>query len=189
MNRLEEVWHWYERTRHVLYLAKRLGDKHWAALPPETSLSLDDKFKSVQTEHLTSWASAGLEPLDELAVVRLFAAFESLIRMKVGEEIEQERGSLSHPVLAFAATEVLKEVRRGSFATVLRSLKRIDPDLVEEVRQVRQYRNWISHGKSLDEATRVPSVDPRTAFTRLQRLLQAIEQRTSAVEQQHQAPD
>jgi len=47
----------------------------------------------------------------------------------------------------------------------------LDAGLVEEVNQVRKYRNWVAHGR---HAARPDSVDPETAYTRLDRFLKAM---------------
>ena len=45
-------------------------------------------------------------------------------------------------------------------------------DLVEEVNQVRKYRNWVSHGK---RGERPDNVEPPMAFDRLRRFLQFLD--------------
>jgi uncharacterized protein YutE (UPF0331/DUF86 family) len=82
-----------------------------------------------------------------------------------------------HPVLQSAARDALDGVQRGSFARVLRSLKGIDPDLVERVRKIRRYRNWVTHGKPEAESGKVPRVDPRAAYQTLRDFLLLLDRR------------
>jgi hypothetical protein len=66
--------------------------------------------------------------------------------------------------------EATKEaIEQGSFFKVLEPFKPdIGTDLVQQVHQVRKYRNWVAHGRrGLPEN----AVDPRTACDRLQRFL------------------
>jgi hypothetical protein len=73
------------------------------------------------------------------------------------------------------ADEALKEVRRGSFARVLSLSRSIDPELTEQVRQIRCYRNWLTHGKPIAETGGIQSIDPRTVYLRLGSYLVALD--------------
>jgi hypothetical protein len=54
------------------------------------------------------------------------------------------------------------------YNNVLRHCKAVGADLVEEVNQVRKYRNWVAHGRRGEQPD---AVDPATARDRLQRFL------------------
>jgi hypothetical protein len=43
-----------------------------------------------------------------------------------------------------------------------------DVNLTEEVNQVRRYRNWVAHGRRMEQPA---AVDPATAYDRLKRFL------------------
>ena len=45
--------------------------------------------------------------------------------------------------------------------------------LVEEVNQVRRYRNWVAHGRR-DDLRPKDNVEPREAYDRLTRFLAAL---------------
>ena len=67
------------------------------------------------------------------------------------------------------AIETAKErVGEGSFYAVLESYKGIQNNLIEEVNQLRKYRNWVSHGK---RGVQPPAVLPEAAYKRLTRFL------------------
>jgi hypothetical protein len=65
------------------------------------------------------------------------------------------------------------DIEHGSFFKVLEPYKKIDADLIEQVNQVRRYRNWVAHGR---RGPQPDAVDPRAAWDRLQRCLDRLEQ-------------
>src|SRR5262245_35876056 len=106
--------------------------------------------------------------MDDLAVLVLFSVFESEVRKVLAAEIKKEitEKNVSHSVLLNAVEDLISQVEEGSFFEILEPFKALDHDLVEEVNQVRKYRNWVAHGK---RGKRPPSVDPRSAYDRLNR--------------------
>ena len=101
--------------------------------------------------------------MDDLAVLVLFSVFESLVRDLVAAEIKREvsEKSVTHSVLLQAIQDLIHQVEEGSFFKVLGPFKTFDHDLVEKVNQVRQYRNWVAHGR---RGKKPPGVDPKTAL-------------------------
>jgi hypothetical protein len=79
--------------------------------------------------------------------------------------------SVSHSVLLQAVDDLIQQVEEGSFFKVLSPFKPLDHNLVEEVNQVRRYRNWVAHGK---RGKKPSSVDPRAAYDRLSRFWNLI---------------
>ena len=118
---------------------------------------------------------AGLEPIDDLAVVVLFSVFESVVRDYLVECIEPQANELSDPILKEAAEDAIQGVKEGSFyRRVLDPLKkqgRVPADLVTQVDQVRDYRNWVAHGRR-DNPTN--NVSPTRAFELLNRFLPTL---------------
>ena len=57
----------------------------------------------------------------------------------------------------------------GSFYHVLAPFRSQEPDLTEEVDQVREYRNWVAHGKRRAIKN---AVTPEVAYDRLKRFLE-----------------
>jgi hypothetical protein len=111
------------------------------------------------------------EPLADLAVLVLFSVFEAQVRQHVFKQVEEEAGGLRHLSLQHAAQETLQRIGEGSFFRVLEPFKGIDPDLVEQVNQVRRYRNWVAHGR---QGERGAAITPDSAFERLGLFLDAI---------------
>jgi hypothetical protein len=168
MTTLKEVWSWYEETTQALEVAERLGNRHWDNLPWEGDLGKDEDLKEVDGPELAEAAGRGLEQLDDLAIVLFFSIFESIVRERIRGEVEIERRTLKHPVLQSAAEKTDQELDRGSFHRVLDLLKTYDVNLVEQVRQVRRYRNWVSHGR---RGPAPMDLKVRKAYERLSALL------------------
>jgi hypothetical protein len=80
---------------------------------------------------------------------------------------------LTHSLLIKLVDDSIQDVESGSFFRVIEVFKSSETsDLVEEVNQVRKYRNWVAHGRRTD---RPEAVDPETAFSRLNRFLELID--------------
>lgn len=175
MTTLEDAWTWYEATQASLRLVERLGDKHWDHLPWDASLGQDYLLRNLTGADVLDRARVGRKPLDDLAVLVLFSVFESVVRGLVTEQMASEASGLQHPALTHAAGEALEAIESGSFYRVLEPYKSRDPGLIEEVNQVRRYRNWVAHGRRGDPPGSPPNrIDPRTAYDRLSRFLQLI---------------
>jgi hypothetical protein len=168
MNTLEEAWQWYEGTLHQLEVLGRLGRKYWNDLPWEGSLGRDNSLRDLQGEALATEAAFSLGHLNDLAVVVLFSAFEALVRQRVLEEMQPEVDRLTNQTLRHAAEGVKEQVSEGSFFQLLEPFKDNDANLVEEVHQVRRYRNWVAHGRRGQQPA---NVGPQLAYDRLRRFL------------------
>ncbi len=164
MKNLEEAWSWYEETTRALGVANRLGNLYWDELPWEGRMGKDEHLKEVDGPALAKAARNGKDELDDLAIVLFFSIFESIVRERIRAEVDLERRTLQHPVLQNSAERTDQELDRGSFHRVLDLLKTYDLDLVEQVRQVRRYRNWVSHGR---RGTPPQRLAPETAHRRL----------------------
>jgi hypothetical protein len=176
MNTLEEAWRWYEHTRHALSLMRRLAAKHWGTLPWDGGLGKDDQFRHLEGAQVREEVGYGLDHLDDLAVVVLFSVFEAVVRERVLTEVAAEELGIRQRALRQAAEEARDRIKEGSFFHVLEPFKDRHAALVEEVNQVRRYRNWVAHGKR----GKPPGViEPRTAYRRLQRFLDATGQQVA----------
>jgi hypothetical protein len=155
---------------------QRLGEKHWAD-PSMAGASIwrDDNFRMLEASDIVAETKVGLKPIDDLAVVVLFSVFESLVRDYLLELIEPQAKRITDPILREAAEVALDGVRDGSFyRRVMEPLKnqgRVSPDLVTQVNQVRDYRNWVAHGR---RDTPTNNVTPGMAFQRLKDFLAAL---------------
>ena len=171
MKTLDDAWRWYQDGKKSLKLADRLGEKHWRTLPVDYALSLrkDDAFRMLEPLDITAPAKYALRHLDDLAIVVMFSVFEATVRENVLAQIKPEASILQHHSLIKAAKALAEEIRAGSFFHVLAPFRSREPGLAEEVDQVREYRNWVAHGKR----KAVPNaVTPEVAYDRLARFLE-----------------
>ena len=168
---LDDAWTWYVTTRKQLKLFGRLGRKHWDKLPWDGKLGDDDKLKSLEAEVIVAGSAFCLDHLDDFAVLILFSVFESVVRAHVLSEVEVEKSRLRHALIIQIVTDASDEIEHASFYRVLQVFKGLDANLVEEVNQVRKYRNWVAHGR---RTAKPDAVDPETAFTRLTGFLDVL---------------
>jgi uncharacterized protein YutE (UPF0331/DUF86 family) len=172
MNSLADAWEWYGATKRNLTRMQRIGGKYWDD-PSLKGASLwgDDEFKMLASEDVVQETTASLAPIDDLAVVVLFSVFESHVRDYLVQRIKPEAAGLSDPILKQAADDALRGVEEGSFyRRVLEPLKEqsfVSADLVTQVDQVRDYRNWVAHGRRdmpLNNVTRYAAYDRLKEF-------------------------
>jgi hypothetical protein len=168
MKTLDDAWRWYVETKHQGMLIRRLAEKYWSDLPWEGILDKDDQFRELDPQRLKDDSTFNLSQIDDLAVLVLFAVFESLVRDRVMAEIraEVEEKGISHKSLQRSLQELIQQVGEGSFFRVLEPYKSLDANLIEEVNQVRRYRNWVAHGRRGPGPERV---NPQAAYDRLNR--------------------
>ena len=169
MKTLEDAWRWYQDAEKILKLAHRLGEKHWLNLPrggADSTLNRDNSFRMLEPQDITAPAKNALKNLDDLAIVVMFSVFEATVRENIIEQIRPESTRLQHQSLKEAAAEITEKIRIGSFYHVLAPFRAKEPGLTEEVDQVREYRNWVAHGKR--KAAR-NAVTPAAAYDRLAR--------------------
>lgn len=170
MTTLEEAWGWYNALRRGVGHLSHLAD-YWTQLPWDGDLGRDNVLRGTTAAELRGLADDGRGPLNDLAVLVLFSVFESIVREEVRNQVRPEAEGLTHPALRRAARDAVAAIDDGSFFRVLEPYKDGHADLVEEVNQVRRYRNWVAHGRrgKPDDA-----VTPRAAFDRLRRFLTVI---------------
>jgi hypothetical protein len=190
MKTLADAWNWYRATKQNLARMQRLGERHWSD-PSLTGASIwqDDYFRMVEAANIVAGTTASLQPIDDLAVVVLFSVFESRVRDYLIEMIRPQAQTITDPILKEAADDAMQGVKEGSFyRRVLEPLKnqnRVSANLVTQVDQVREYRNWVAHGRR-DAPTN--NVSPQMAYERLGEFLAALGITTEAEEQSLPSP-
>lgn len=168
---LADAWRWYESARDLTLAMRQLGRRHWSSLPWEGELGRDNRLRRLDGPEIIDRSDAVLRDLDDLCVLLLFSVFEATVRARVLADAEAEVAALRHPAVLGAVRDMREAVEHGSFAKVLEPFKSVDAGLVEQVSQVRRYRNWVAHGRRGQPRA---AVDPRSAFDRLQRFLDRI---------------
>ncbi len=176
MRTLADAWNWYRVTKQNLARMQRLGEKHWSdPTLKDASIWKDDYFRMLEASDIVAETMVSLKPIDDLAVVVLFSVFESCVRDYLIELIAPQAEGITDPILKEAADDAMHGVKEGSFyRRVLEPLKkqnRISADLVTQVDQVRDYRNWVAHGR---RAAPTNKVTPETAYDRLEEFLAAL---------------
>ncbi len=176
MKTLADAWNWYLATRRNLERMARLGSKHWGDPSLEdASIWQDDLFRMLEPSVIVADTTTSMKPIDDLAVVVIFSVFESNVRDYLAARVKPEAAGLSDPILKEAAADALQGIEEGSFSKrVLQPLKaqgRVSADLVTQVDQVRDYRNWVAHGRREIPAN---NVTPEIARARLTEFLGAL---------------
>lgn len=172
MNPLDEIWAWYEAARDSLHLALRvITSTPSAAIRPEI-IPRESIFQSAHPDEVTQRLQKASQELDDLAIVALWASFEQQVldhvEQVVSELSKKEKDRLQRSVLK----ERLKKPRYWHFEEVLNIYKAIiDPQLVGDVKQVLQYRNWVAHGRT---SPMPPNIVPRAAYERLKDFLDRL---------------
>jgi hypothetical protein len=168
MMTLDDAWDWFLRAKRQLGLLNRIGRRHWSSIPWDASIGRDEKLKSIEAQDIVDDTNFCLDHLNDFAVLILFSSFESILRDRARLDIRNERKRLDHPLEARILDQAVEDIEQGSIFRVLGVFKAQDANLVEEVNQVRRYRNWVAHGRRGEP----PSfVDPETAYGRLNRFL------------------
>jgi hypothetical protein len=170
-----EAWlEWYEAARNSFRRIHRLAEKYWAGLPWEGEVQMwrDNLLGKLEKEIVAADATLALVRLDDLAVIELFSVFEGIVRTLVAEQVRDISSRLTHPMLKAAAKNAVDAAERRSFAEILNSYSQGGhADIAEQVRQVRRYRNWISHGRRGKTLTKI---EPKTAYERLSKFLELV---------------
>jgi hypothetical protein len=112
-----------------------------------------------------------LDDLDDLAVLLMFSVFEAMVRSQAELDVVRSLPKRLHPALADAVEDLKEDLRSGSFGRVTKRFQSIDSNLIEEVNQVRRYRNWVAHGR---HGAQPAAVTPEKAYDRLTRFLKRM---------------
>lgn len=184
MRTLDEAWAWYRAvangTKRLNHLAKFWDDLPWEGEEPWTEqLKRDNVLRAVSATEMNEDANCVRDELDDLAVLVLFSVFEAVVRDWIQAQIKPEVDGLRHPTLKRAGEDVLDAVAEGSFFRVLDPYKSIDSGLVEQINQVRRFRNWVAHGRRLDKKPDA-LVQPKEAYDRLKQFLAVLQSPTQS---------
>ena len=179
MQTLKQAWEWYQAASEGMKRLRHLAT-YWGQFPWGTGadwvaeVEKDNILRHVGSEELANDADAVDQPLADLAVLVLFSVFEAIVRDQVTQQIRPEIDLLQHAALKNAGEDVLQAVAEGSFFRVLEPFKSAaTSDLIEQVNQVRRYRNWVAHGRRAEKKPDV--VRPKEAYERLKLFLAAIQ--------------
>lgn len=172
MTTLEEAWGWYQSTKNGLNLMARFARKHWGYWSPDTPIARDDHFLDRDRVRLHDELRSAADHVEDFAVFVLFSVFEAEVRDRVLNDTAAERAAVTHTALGYWMRQAETAIEEGSFFRVLDGFKSPELNsLIEQVNQVRKYRNWVAHGRR-DEPQQ--AVTPPVAYARLRAFLDAL---------------
>ena len=176
MNTLIDAWDWYQATSRNLRRMQRLGRNHWNDDSlRDASIFRDESFKMLEASDIIHETTISLKPIDDLAIIVLFSVFESTVRDYLVALIRPEADSLSDPILRHASEDAIHGIEEGSFyrrvPEPLKQQERVSAELITQIDQVRDYRNWVAHGR---RNMPVNNVSPQDAFDRLKQFLSEL---------------
>lgn len=151
-----------------------VGKKHWDRLPWDGDLGKEERFKFLESSDITRSVDVALEPIEDLAILVFFSVFEAIVRDVLEKQVSSEVESLRHSSLKRVGQDLVDCIREGNFDLVMKPFKDLCPDLVEQVNQVRQYRNWVAHGRPENRKPK-ETVDPEKAYQRLTAFLARVQ--------------
>lgn len=172
---LEDAWKWYGIVKQLAQAMSSMGKKHWDALPWTGPLGQDQRLCHLQASEIIDRTKLILSDLDDLGALLMFSVFEATVRDRALAEVAAELPTLGHLALQHAVRQMNDALEHGSFYKVTEAYKALDPYLIEQVNQVRKYRNWVAHGRRGEPQN---AVDPKTAFTRLKQFLERLDRAT-----------
>jgi hypothetical protein len=180
MTTLDDAWRWYcavaDGMKRLTHLAKYWGRFPWGQADEWVGLvERDNVLRHVEAVPLADDARLVTDEQDDLAILVLFSVFEANVRDHLKKQLLPAIGRLEHPTLARAGNDVLEDIEHGSFGRLLEpfKLEDKDKDLVEQVNQIRRYRNWVAHGRR-DEMYPDVIVRPLNAYERLTEFLKLV---------------
>jgi hypothetical protein len=176
LEQLDAAWAWYQAARHSLRRLRRIAEKYWDALPweGEAQMGRDNVVGKLESEQVLVDAKNAESRMDELAVIELFSIFEGIVRTHAVKQLGEASVGLKHPLLIAAAEDAIEAAEKRSFAQVLNSYSQGGhADLAEQLRRVRHYRNWLTHGRKKGKKEE-PRIDPMTAYQRLRKFLEIV---------------
>ncbi len=168
---LDDAWLWYESVKTLTEDMTRLASHFWDKDPWVEALRLDNRFRHIESSDIERRAKTVKGDLDDLGVLLLFSVFEAIVRDQAKIDVRQSLSQPLHPAVDHAINNLIWEIESGSFGKVTDAFKGMDADLIEEVNQVRRYRNWVSHGR---RGPQPPIVTPSSAYDRLNRFLERM---------------
>jgi len=166
MDPLGAVWEWYEYARDSIGHAA-----HRLEIDPD-SIPGFLVFASPRRETALEKLARAHGELDDLTVLALFAVFEQALLdhlVLISQSVQQGAATALEESLASRA---LKDLQRWPLDDVLDVYKAaLDANLVGLAKQVKDYRDWVAHGKKGPPDARI---DPRMAYDRLSDILGAL---------------
>lgn len=179
MKTLGDAWAWFRNARNNLERMQRIGSRYWdAETIIDTTIWQDERFKRLESEDIIAETTIALEPLNDLGILVLFSVFESAVRSHLESTLTPIISTLENSLLQQAGEDLLEGIRQGSFTnnvlTPLKVQRHLSPELCDKVKQVRDYRNWVAHGKRMPKPESVINLTVSESYLRLKEFLDLL---------------
>ena len=120
---------------------------------------------------LTDEIDAVKRLIEDLFVVEIFSCFERFLRNRIEDCLNLEKCS-------FGKEQVLKHVEYMKVEELLDSLKGVvDSNSIGYLKQLKQYRDWVAHGRNPEKPPPVRTVDFDKVFKILETVMEQLEKR------------
>lgn len=171
-DKLDQAWHWYLAARDISRWMARLGEEYWFDLPWEGKMANDPLFQSLEEDRFGTTAKDVLASLEDIAILVIFSAFEASLRERVISDLAADTEAVRHPSSVRAMRDLNRAIDKGSIDRILIDCDGVDASLVMGARKIRDYRNWVGHGR---RGAQPAEVVPDDAYRLLRRFLDRLE--------------
>ncbi|MCP4110449.1 MAG: hypothetical protein GY749_33835 [Desulfobacteraceae bacterium] len=168
-NPLDPIWESYQVICDCLKVVQRGISKKDIRLLNRTN------FLASSEEHSINQVKKSRTDANDYVILSLWAAFERIIM----EYLQiQGRKILSTPPSAFNQKiheKLEHEIEYWKIDDILNIFKVvIDPDIIGQAKQIKQYRDWVAHRNINKDAP--PNITPQKAYEVISKILKKLEE-------------
>lgn len=163
--RIEETWRNYLLGRDSLKVVK-------SAYKKKSELLRKTKFEEICEHDFDDWYKDYLESSGDFCIVTLWAIFEDELIRFLLRKIEIIKQVSPESLANNLANRIENSIEYWYSKDRLDLIKSIvDPNMIGNAKQIKEYRDWIAHRRKEPSA----SVKPETAFKILKSILQKLD--------------
>lgn len=168
-NQFEQSWQTYKITRDSLKVLNRVVDSG------EESFLHDTAFPGLTPKEFKTWYMRSFSDLDDYIILTLFALFEQILV----DYLKQK----SHKILEETPKEISKNLydkisQKMQFWQQIERFKIlkgfIDTKLIENLIQVKEYRDWIAHKNPRKKPPAKP-ISPESVYDSFKSVIEQIQ--------------
>jgi len=173
---LRDAQEWHRSARTLARLIQRLVAQHLNDESRDKTLGetifRDKEFGAADAGiSLPKMVETVLDELDDLVILLYFSVFEADVRERALQEL-QNQSLPKHPILTKVFQSAKDEIESGSFKRLTDAYGQDVPELRTQVDQVREYRNWVAHGRN---GAPKNNVKPGDALLRLKQFMTLLD--------------
>ncbi len=155
---LDQIYKNYTLIKDSIKITKRSVFKNYNDLYQKTSIA-NERIDSV-----TSSLDSAQADLDDLMILALYSYFEKSLREFVIQKFSTYNSTLDSQIVENMNELSKKEIDRWKMNELIDLFNPVlDPRKLGDIKQINKYRNWIAHGKKIDNPPSA-TVDPKRAF-------------------------